>query len=399
MMKKEANAVIYLDAAASSPLAPSARAAMLAALDGPPGNPGAAHNFGRHARDIVAAAREQIANLMDVGPGSVLFTASATEANNLAITGLLSSTKRNRIVTIATEHPAVLRTVHALAAAGADVRVVPVDSHGQPVLEVLAAEIDEHTALVSVHAANNETGLMPDLGAVAELAHAAGAWLHTDASQLMAWGDARGVAMCDLVTVSSHKMHGPQGAAALIASRQVQRQLQPMLFGGGQERGLRSGTENVAALAGFGAAADLAHDSGAAAATEVAELRDRLLAGLRTAGVPLRDHAADAVRLPNILNVGLPIGFEGDVVLAQTPSVAASTGSACHVGTPEPSPVLRAMGLSSEEAAAALRLSLSRFTTETEVDEAVVALTTTLRRLSAVLCGNSKNEQEESFSA
>lgn len=373
--------MIYLDSAASSPLAPEARAAMLEVLGGPPGNPGAAHELGRQAKRTVSAAREQVADLMRVGTGAVLFTSCATEANNLALSESFLTADRRRIVTLATEHASVAQAAAALSSRGADLWVVPVTNQGQPEPEALAEAINDQTAVVSIQAANNETGVMPDMALISELAHDAGAVLHADASQLMAWGDADRIALCDLITVSSHKMYGPQGAAALIASRRLQSQLQPVLVGGGQEQGLRSGTENVAAIAGFGAAAQLAKTSGAAASSLVAALRDQLLAAMVASGISVRDHAAGTVRLPNILSLGLPLGLDGEVVLAHTPSVAASTGSACNAGTPEPSPVLKSMGLSEAEAEATLRLSLSRFTTEHDVDQAARALTATMRSL------------------
>lgn len=373
--------MIYLDSAASSPLAPEARAAMLEVLSGPPGNPGAAHELGRRAKSTVSTAREQVADLMRVGTGAVLFTSCATEANNLALSESFLTADRRRIVILATEHASVAQAAAALNSRGADLWVVPVTSQGQPEPEALGQAINHQTAIVSVQAANNETGVMPDLTLISELAHEAGTVLHADASQLMAWGDADGISHCDLVTVSSHKMYGPQGAAALIAPRRLQAQLQPVLVGGGQEQGLRSGTENVAAIAGFGAAAQLARSSGAAASSFVAALRDQLFAALVASGAQVRDHAAGTVRLPNILSLGLPLGLDGEVVLAQTPNVAASTGSACNTGTPEPSPVLRSMGLGKAQAEATLRLSLSRFTTEHDVDQAARALTATIRSL------------------
>lgn len=394
--------VTYLDAAASTPLAPEARAAMLVALDEPPGNPGAAHESGRRARRHLDVARDQIADLMAVGTRSVLFTSGATEANNLALRGVFAvAGERRRVIATATEHRSVLATIEHLAELGADVQVLPVDGSGRPILAALRELLAEPTAVVSVHAANNETGVTPDLAAICELTRAAGAWLHSDASQLMAWGDAEPVSTCDLVTVSSHKMYGPQGAAALIASRDVRAHLQPTSFGGGQEQGLRSGTPNIAALAGFGAAAELARMSGAEAAPAVRALRDKLFHGLQGAGLTLTQHAAEVSRLPNILSIGLPSGLDGEVVLAQTPTVAASTGSACHAGTPEPSPVLRAMGLNEQAASGVLRFSLSRYSTEAEVERATAALAATLRRLATTLGGDHQDQdlQKASLSA
>ncbi len=371
-------ALIYLDAAASTPIAPEALTATVEVLQHS-GNPGAAHVAGYTAAARVEAAREALAELLHVGPAGVTFVGGATEANNLALRGLTRSGGRRDIVATAAEHPSVLATVADLAAADGAAHVVNVSRTGELDLDQLRKVIGPETALVSVHAANNETGVIQPLETVVELAHEAGALVHADASQLMAWGESSLLDDCDLVTVSSHKMHGPQGAAALIARPSARERLRPQVTGGRQEHGLRSGTVNVAAIAGFGAAAELALTSGHAAAESVRVLRLMLLNGLKASIGDVIEHGVGAVRrLPGILNVAVGTNrsdsVDSEALLARLPKLAASTGSACHAGAPEPSPVLLAMGVSEWEAARSIRMSLSRYTAKDDITCAVAEL-------------------------
>lgn len=367
--------LIYLDAAASTPIAPEALAVTVEVLQ-QTGNPGAAHVAGRLAAARVKAARESVAELLHVGPAGVAFVGSATEANNLALRGLLRTVERGDTITTTTEHPSVLATLGDVCGT---THLIPVTKSGEIDLSALAEVLGPRTALVSVHAANNETGVVQPLEEVVALAHSVGAMVHADASQLMAWGETSLIDDCDLLTVSSHKMHGPQGAAALIIRAPARERLRPQVTGGGQERGLRSGTANVAAIAGFGAAADLALASGHSAAESVRDLRATLLNGLKTGIGDVIEHGAEAGRqLPGILNVAIgtewPDGVESEALLARLPKLAASTGSACHAGAPEPSPVLLAMGVPERVAARSVRLSLSRYSTKADVDGAVAEL-------------------------
>ncbi|HET7735858.1 MAG TPA: cysteine desulfurase family protein [Nocardioidaceae bacterium] len=368
---------IYLDSAASTPIAPQALEAMLEALHHA-GNPGAAHVAGRKAADAVDRARAEVAELLRVGAASVVFTGSATEANNLALRGLRTDGVRTGLVTTEAEHPSVLVTVGELGHSR-PTTTVPVAVTGLVDLDKLSAAISDMTALVSIHAANNETGVVQPLEQVVALAHDRGALVHADASQLMAWGEAQLLDECDLVTISSHKMHGPQGAAALIVKAPARDALGAQVTGGGQERGIRSGTVNVAAIAGFGAAARLALETGPDAVKQTQALREELLDGLTTRIPDLVEHgAAVERRLPGILNVAVgtshPDSVESEALLARIPELAASTGSACHSGAPGPSPVLLAMGVSEWEAARSIRLSLSRYTTAADVSRAIAVL-------------------------
>ena len=370
--------LVYLDAAASTPMAPEAYEATVKALRRT-GNPGAGHVAGVEAARVVDRARANVAELLRVGPASVVLTASATEANNLALRGTLPVGARRGIVTTTAEHPSVLSTVEDLEGLGQPARRIDVLVSGEVDLDALASVVTDETLLISIHAANNETGAIQPIEEVVALAHARGALVHADASQLMAWGEAPLLDECDLVTVSSHKMHGPQGAAALIVKASARGRLRPQVTGGGQERGLRSGTVNVAAVAGFGAAARLALATGATAATDVQALRKEFYRGLTTGISDIREHGATATRrLPGILNVAIGASradsVESEALLARLPGLVASTGSACHSGAPGPSPVLLAMGVSEWEAARSIRLSLSRYTTAAEVSRAIAIL-------------------------
>lgn len=388
---------VYLDAAASTPLAAEALDAMLQALKHP-GNPAAAHAAGYEGARIVERARRQVAELMQLGTTSVVFTASATEANNLALRGLSPSAGRAGIVTTTAEHPSVLATARELGRSGRPVAVVSVLDSGEVAKSALLESVNGNTALVSIHAANNETGVIQPMEDIVAIAHDRGAMVHADASQLMAWGPTPLLDGCDLITISSPKMHGPQGAAALIVKPTARALLHAQTTGGGQERGLRSGTLNVAAIAGFGAAAELAIGSGREAASITASLRAALLAGLvENIGDVIEHGASAARRLPGILNVALGAtsleSAESEALLARTPNLAASAGSACHTGAPGPSPVLLAMGISEREAARSIRLSLSRYTSAEDVRLAVAALADSYRNVLRLLGGASHEER------
>jgi len=368
---------VYLDAAGSSPLDPRVRAAVIEALHAEPANPSASHEPACRAQRQIEHAREQVAALTSAGTAGVVFTSGATEANALALRGLEPEAGRSAIVSVTTEHPSVLAQLALLQQAGRPVRTVGVNGNGEVDLDALREAVGQDTLLVSVMAANNETGVLGDLASVSAIAHEAGALVHTDASQLLAWGPLDAELDIDLITVSGHKMHGPQGAGALVANRQARRRLRPLLPGGGQERGLRSGTYNVPGIVGLGLAAALAAQDGPAAAPRVRRLRDLLhekIAALLPVCL-LNGHAER--RLPNVLNLALGQDddeVDAEAVLAHVPQLIASTGSACSAGTPEPSPVLRAMGLGTARAASSVRLSLSRMSDERDVRAAVPLL-------------------------
>ncbi|GAA2350325.1 cysteine desulfurase family protein [Dactylosporangium salmoneum] len=365
---------VYLDHNATTPVDPRVTEAVLPYLGGLFGNPSSGHACGERPRAALRQAREQVAALIAARPGEVVFTGSGSEANLLAIRGAALAGRRH-VVTQATEHPAVLETCRALQRLhGVRVTVLPVGPGGRLDPSALAAVAGLDAALVSVMAANNETGVLQPIRELADVARRHGALFHCDAAQ--AAGKIPldvGELGVDLLTVVGHKMYAPKGIAALYVRDGVR--LEPVVYGGGQERGLRAGTENVALAAGLGAAAVLAaEDLAGGVPARIAALRDELLRRLE-AGLPGRVHRNGSAEhcLPNTLNVSIN-GVLGADVLAAAPGVAASTGSACHSGTHTPSPVLTAMGLPAARALGALRLSLGRWSTPDDIASAADAL-------------------------
>jgi cysteine desulfurase len=372
---------IYLDNNATTALDDRVLEAMLPALRHV-GNASSAHPAGQVARRWVEEARRQMAALLDASPREIVFTSGSTEANNLALMGLVRGADRgrSRVVSVTTEHPAILETLRELEGEGTEVVLVPVDRWGVVDLQRLADAVDDYTLLVSVMAANNETGVLAPLPQVAEIAHTRGALLHTDATQLLAWGgvkvDDLGV---DLLSLSGHKMHGPQGIGALYVRRECRWRLTPVQHGGGHEQGLRSGTLNTAGIVGLGAAAELAANEGPAEAQRVKALRDLLHHTLQETVAPVILNGHPVERLPGTLNLSFP-GADADAVMAGAPHAAIATGSACSTGHPGPSHVLTAMGISEEQAACSLRFGLSRFTTDGEVRSAATVIADSVAR-------------------
>jgi cysteine desulfurase len=370
--------VIYLDDNASNPIEPAVRMAVIEALSVPQANASSSHVCGQAARGRVEHARAQVAELVDARSSDVIFTSGATEANNLLLRGLVYKIRGRRVLISATEHASVGRVAAELAARG-DIAldIIPVTRTGELDLDALDSMLSDDVCLVSVCAANSETGVLAPLAAIADRAHAYGAIFHCDATQ---WVGRLPLSVrasaIDALSLSGHKMCGPQGVGALILDRVLQRQLAPVAVGGGHEDGLRSGSYNVAGIVGLGVAATLAAD--AHTSERILMLRERLTSGLMAAGGIV--NGANADRLPNTANIRFP-GIPGDVILARTTSIAASLGSACHSGAPEPSPTLLAMGLRREEADESIRLSVTRFTTASEVDRAIAAITTTVREV------------------
>jgi cysteine desulfurase len=378
----------YLDYAASAPLRAEALQAMLPFLERPAGNAASQHGPGRAARAAVETAREQVAALVGAAPGEVVFTSGGTEADNLAVKGAVlyrAGPAARHLVCSAVEHHAVLdAAAWAEADAGARVALAPVDAVGRVDLGGLAGLLEPgRTALVAVMAANNEVGTGQPVAAAAELAHAAGALLLCDAVQAAGLpGVDMGRHGIDLLALASHKLGGPTGVGALVVRSGAA--LRPLLHGGGQERGLRSGTLPVAAIAGFGAAAEATiaeREAGGAAA--LAALRDRLLAALRTVepGLVVNGEGPPA-GLPGLLSVRFPGRLAEDLLLLlDRLEVACSAGSACASGAVAPSHVLLAMGRSPAAARETVRFSLGHASTTADVDAAVVAVRQALQVL------------------
>ena len=371
---------VYLDHNATTPLDPRALEAMLPYLTAHHGNPSSTHRFGRVARAAIDRAREQVAALINAHPSQVVFTSGGTEANNLAIKGVAAAGGTGRVAIGATEHPSVAEPAATLKESGWGTTVMPVDQDGH--LSSSTAELlrSLRPKLVSVMWANNETGVIQDIAALGAEVRARGALLHTDAVQAAGKIEVDFTASgAHLMSLSAHKINGPKGVGALIVDGAVE--LKPLLHGGGQEKDKRSGTENVAGIVGFGAAAELARARMADYASRVRELRVRLESELSALG-DIEIFGARAERLPNTVCFGTA-GIDGETLLLNLDrsGIAVSSGSACASQHREPSPVLRAMGIEADLALSAIRVSLGHDSTEQDIDAFVAALATQLRQL------------------
>ena len=371
---------VYLDHNATTPLDPAALEAMLPYLRESYGNPSSLHWFGQRARAAVEEAREQVAALVGATAPEIVFTAGGSESDNMALRGALAvaSGARRKLVTTAVEHHAVLNTAKALRDEGHPVEIARVGEDGRLDLDDLRAKVDDATLVVSVMLANNETGVMQPVAQAARLAHERGALVHCDAVQ--GGGkttlDVRALDV-DLLTLSAHKLYGPKGTGCLYVRRGTK--MAPLVRGGAQERNRRAGTENVAGIVGFGAAAARARSVVASEQPRIAALRDRLeLALLEVPGA--RRNGAEP-RVANTANVSFEgIDAEALLIALDLEGVAASTGAACAAGGIEPSHVLKAMGFSAERVQSSLRLSLGRGTTEGEVDRAAEIIAVAVER-------------------
>jgi cysteine desulfurase len=364
---------VYLDHNATTPLLAEALEAMLPYLRGEFGNPSSSHPAGQRAREAVDMARARVAGLLGCDADEIFFTSGGTEANNLAIRGAAeAATGRKHCVTSVIEHPATANPCRHLQRHGWDVDWLQVDAGGRVRLDVAAGRISDVTALVTIMHANNETGTIQPIRELADLARSRGAIFHTDAAQTVGKVavDVRELGV-DLLTVAGHKLNAPKGVGALYVRQGTP--IRPLLLGAGHERGLRPGTENVASIVALGVASEAARATIATRTRRLAELRDRLWRSLKR-GIPGLEINGDArERLPNTLSVRFP-NARGSEVLSASPDVAASTGSACHEGHEDPSAVVVAMGISSEEALWTVRLSVGTTTTAEDVDYAAASL-------------------------
>lgn len=376
---------IYLDNNATTRVADPVLAAMTPFWQTQFGNPSSIHLMGQAARYAIESAREQVAGLIGARPREIVFTSGGTESDNLAILGsLLAYPTKRRLVTTAVEHPAVHGLCERWARLGLDVTFVGVDSAGRLDLDAFERALDERTALASVMHANNETGVMFPITEVAAITSARGVPLHVDAAQTAGRIDIdAGSLGVNMLTLSAHKMHGPKGVGALYVGPRTR--LRSQLVGGHQERDIRPGTENVAGIVGFGAAAALAASRLAAGCQRVAELRDRLEQGILQR-VRYAHVIGDVTRrIPNTTNVAFEsLSAEAILVGLSERGLCASSGSACASGSLEPSRVLQAMGLDERIAHGAVRFSLSRDTTIEEIDHALEIIPQVVERLSAV---------------
>ena len=375
-MRLVSDRVAYLDNQATTPVDPRVRHAMFPFFDSCFGNPHSRdHVYGWNATDAVTVARAQVAQFIGADDHEILFTSGATESCNLALRGIAraSDGKRNKLITVATEHPAVLETALDLRRLGFEVVVLPVSSEGLLDPSDLERTLDNRTLLVSIMAANNEIGVLQDLTDIAHLCHAKGVLFHTDATQ--AAGRIRidvGTWDVDLLSLSAHKFYGPKGVGALFVRSGVS--LEPMLTGGGQERGLRPGTVSPALTVGFGEACRIAGEEWRDDTRRMSELTVRLRQGLHALCPNIRIFGHLQQRLPGSLMVGFPGIPASEVISIVSDRIAVSTGSACASGTAEASKVLIALGVAPDIAMTGVRVSLGRFTKECDIETALAAL-------------------------
>ena len=365
---------VYLDCQATTPLDPRVASVMVEAFD-LFGNPhGRQHAYGREAANVVDFARSQVAGLVGTYPNRIVFTSGATESCNLALRGAarVAPPKRRRIVTLATEHAAVLETVEDLSRTGFEAVILPVHTDGLVDLDQLEDAVDSTTLIVSAMAVNNEIGVMQPLVEIASICRRHGALFHTDATQapariqvdIEAWG-------ADLLSLSAHKLYGPKGVGALYVSNDAL--LRPVSTGGGQERGLRSGTVPTALVCGFGEAAELASNEQPVDAKRMAGLAETLRSGVDAMAVEVHYFGSLEERAPGTLSFGFR-GLSGDKLVSMVEAeIAISTGATCSSGNASVSHVLTALGCSHDEASTGIRVGLGRLTTEADVDVAISA--------------------------
>ena len=377
---KHSRQPIYLDHNASTPVLAEVVDAMLPYLREHFGNPSSNHLFGRTMHNAVARAREQVARLIECRPDEVYFTSGGTEANNLAIRGVAAAIPaRRHILTCVIEHPATAGPCAWLEQQGYAVSRVKVDGAGRVLAESVQECLGPETALVTIMHANSETGTLQPIAEIAELAHSAGALMHTDAAQ--SCGKIRVSTRhekVDLLSIAGHKLYAPQGVGVLFVRTGTP--IKPLLIGAGHEQGLRPGTENVASVVGLGQACEVARRSLVEEGERLRRLRDRLWSLLREAIPAIALNGYPAERLPNTLNVRFP-AVAGNTLLAACPAIAASTGSACHELGDSASQVILAMGIGESEAIGSVRLSLGRSTSREEIDLAAAELIKAWNRL------------------
>jgi cysteine desulfurase len=373
---------VYLDHNATTPLHPAVLTAMLPWLESRFGNASSRHEYGRAARHAIDEARQQVAAAVNAHPSEVVFTSGGSEANNLFLKGAAASCKPGLLAVSAIEHPCILKPAAQLARNGWLVETVAVDAAGRVDCAAFTDVVAARPRLLSIMAANNETGVVQDVAALATAARTSGGWFHTDAVQALGKQPldfrALNAAGVHAMTLSAHKASGPKGAAALVLDKRVE--LQPLIAGGGHERGLRSGTENVPAIVGFGVAAELAAHGVAEMPQRLRVLRGRLESGLAALGA--RIFGADAERLPNTTYFAVP-DIDGETLVGKLDRAgfAVASGAACSSANPEPSHVLRAMGVAPEVARGAVRVSLGAGNGESDIDQFINALRLTVGRL------------------
>jgi len=378
---------IYLDYQATTPMDPRVLEAMMPYFTYKFGNPHSrSHSYGWEAEEGVEKARGQVAKLIGADEKEVIFTSGATESNNLAIRGVAEFYKdrRNHIVTTVTEHKCVLDTCRHLEQQGFEVTYLPVQKNGLIDLEVLRAAVTDKTVVVSIMAVNNEIGVIQPLAEIGKICREKKAFFHTDAAQAAGKIPLDVEAMnIDLMSISGHKIYGPKGIGALYVRRKPRIRLVPLIVGGGQERGFRSGTLPTPLCVGLGEAAEIALKEMDAEAKRLAKLQARMLNGLNAKLTDIHVNGDLEHRIPGNLNIGFAY-VEGESLMMGIKGLSVSSGSACTSASLEPSYVLRALGVEEDMAHTSLRIGLGRFTTEQEVDTAVDELVRHVNKLRAM---------------
>lgn len=369
----EEDAPIYLDHNATTPILPDVFEVMVPWLRDGFGNPSSGHVYGKKAKSAIEEARVRVAELLNCSSEEIFFTSGGTEANNLAIRGVLEAHPEKRhLITSMIEHPATAKPCAYLARHGFRQDILGVDAQGQVNADEIEDKLEADTGLVTIMHANNETGVLQPITAISRVTHANGTFFHTDAAQSLGKVSVDVHALgVDLLSMAGHKLYAPKGVGALFVKKGVR--IAPLLLGAGHERGLRPGTENVAYIVGLGKACEIAQKGLVAEAKRVQVLRDDLWKRLNklVPEIALNGHPHE--RLPNTLSVRFP-NVSGTALLAQTPEIAASTGSACHDGHESASTVITAMGIRPEDALGTVRLTLGKLTTEKHVEIAAKRL-------------------------
>ena len=376
--------MIYLDNAASTAIHQDVLDEMIPYLKELYGNPSSIHRYGRQTEKAIKTARQQIANIINSSPDEILLTSGGTESNNTALYGLTKNSKKKQIITSSVEHEAILEPCKRLEESGFNVLYLPVDENGLINPDTVKNAISDDTCLVSIMLANNEVGTIQPIEEISKICHEKNIPFHSDAVQAVGKIpiDVSKLGV-DLLSISSHKLNGPKGVGALYIRKGIC--VDPLILGGGQEGGLRSGTENVASIVGFGKACEIALENLENNNSKLEELRDYLVAKIMKEIPQVSYNGSDKSRLPNNAHFTF-LGVNGEdlIIKLDEHGIAASTGSACSVKTQKASHVLQAMGFSHEKITGSLRLSIGIFNTKQEIDETVNVLKKVVKELRQV---------------
>jgi cysteine desulfurase len=371
---------IYLDYNATTPVREEVLEEMLPFLKDQYGNPSSSHLYGDAPSTALSLARQRVSNLIAASPEEIYFTGSGSESDNLALKGVAEAlhSHGNHIITTSIEHPAILQTCRYLQMRGFEITFLPVDTYGMVSPQSVAGAITDRTILVSVMHANNETGTIQPIDQISQITRERGILLHTDAAQSIGKIPVNVNKMgVDILSIAAHKFYAPKGVGALYIKRNVH--LEPLIHGGGQEAGMRAGTENVAFIAGLGKAAELAGNELQTNPLHLLNLRDELHALLQNSPLSIHLNGHPLERLPNTLNISFE-RIDSANLLAMLPEIAASTGSACHSDVHQPSSVLLAMGMDSKRALGAIRFSVGIYTAQKDIQSAANIIHAGLQR-------------------